>query len=158
MTKRTVLSGMIIAAVAFAGGVALSQEKKSETAKSDQPTKEQMEAHDKGMAVGPAHKDLAKRVGEYTTVSKSWMQPGSEPSESKGTAKLTMTLGGRFLQEEDASEFRGAPTAGLRIYGFNNNAEQYEAMWMYTQSTAMMTMTGTSTGGGKTVTYDASFD
>ena len=68
-----------------------------------------------------------------------------------------MVLGGRFLHEEDAGSFMGQPTEGARTYGYNNAAKQYEATWMYTHQTAIMTMTGTSKDEGKTVTYDASF-
>jgi len=51
---------------------------------------------------GPAHKQLAKRAGEYTTVTKFTAQPGATPVDSTGTAKISMILDGRFLLEEDA--------------------------------------------------------
>ncbi len=51
---------------------------------------------------GPAHKQLAKRAGEYTTVTRFTAQPSATPVDSTGTAKISMILDGRFLLEEDA--------------------------------------------------------
>jgi hypothetical protein len=39
----------------------------------------------------------------------------------------------------------------MRVYGFNNVTKQYEAVWMYTMSTAMLYLTGTSGDGGKSI-------
>ncbi len=51
---------------------------------------------------GPAHKQLAKRAGEYTTVTRFTAQPSATPVDSTGTAKISVILDGRFLLEEDA--------------------------------------------------------
>lgn len=107
---------------------------------------------------GPVHKQLAKRAGEYTTVTKFSMQPGGEVTESKGTAKFTPILDGRFLLEEDAGIFMGQQTKSTKIWGYDNSTKQYESVWMYTGSTGIMRLTGSSTDGGKTVNFIAVFN
>lgn len=107
---------------------------------------------------GPVHKQLAKRIGEYTTVTKFTMQPGAAPTESKGTAKFSAILDGRFLIEEDAGSFMGQQTKSTKIWGYDNAAKQYESVWMYTGSTGIMKLTGNSSDGGKTVDFTAVFN
>jgi hypothetical protein len=107
---------------------------------------------------GPVHAQLAKRAGEYTTVTKFSMQPGGQATESKGTAKITVILDGRFLLEEDAGMFMGQPTKGIRIWGYDNGTKQYESSWMYTGSTGIMRLTGNSDDGGKTIKFVATFN
>jgi hypothetical protein len=104
------------------------------------------------------HTQLAKRAGEYTTVTKFSMQPGGPANESTGTAKLTVILDGRFLMEEDAGMFMGQPTKGIRIWGYDNGTKQYESSWMYTGSTGIMRLTGNSNDGGKTIKFAATFN
>jgi hypothetical protein len=99
-----------------------------------------------------------KLAGEYTTVAKFRMKPGDEAMESKGTAKLASVLGGRFLQEENTGMQLNQPISGMRLYGFNAGSGQYEGMWVYTASTGIMTLTGSSSDGGKTIKWAASFD
>lgn len=100
---------------------------------------------------GPEHALLAKRAGEYTRTVKFVAQPNADANASTGTAKISVTLGGRFILEENTDAVFGHPVSGTRIYGFNNITKQYEAVWMYTMSTAMLYMTGTSADGGKTI-------
>ena len=107
---------------------------------------------------GPVHKMLAKRAGEYTTVTKFSAQPGARPVESNGSAKLTPILDGRFLLEEDSGIFMGQPTKGMRIWGFDNATKQYESAWMYSGSTGIMRLTGSSNDDGKTINFVASFN
>jgi hypothetical protein len=103
--------------------------------------------------LGPAHNQLAKRVGKYSTVTRLIPQPGVTAIESSGTALITSVLGGRFLMEEDSGTFMEQPSAGLRLWGYNTVTREYEACWTYTMSTAMLSLTGTSQDGGKTVNF-----
>ncbi len=107
---------------------------------------------------GPAHKQLAKRAGEYTTVTRFTAQPGAKPVDSTGTAKISVILDGRFLLEEDAGIFMGQETKGTRLWGYDNATKQYVSIWAYTGSTGLMNLTGTSKDDGKTVNFDASFN
>lgn len=100
---------------------------------------------------GPEQEFLAKRAGEYTRTIKFVAQPNADANASSGTSKISVALGGRFIVEENNDTVFGRPVSGTRIYGFNNITKQYEAVSMYTGSTAMIFLTGTSSDGGKTI-------
>ena len=100
---------------------------------------------------GPEQSFLAKRAGEYTRTVKFVAQANADANASTGTARISVTLDGRFIVEENTDTAFGRPVSGTRIYGFNNITRQYEAVWMYTMSTAMLFLTGTSADGGKTI-------
>jgi hypothetical protein len=102
---------------------------------------------------GPEQEFLAKRAGEYTRTIKFVGQAGADVDPFTGTAKISVALGGRFIVEENNDVVFGRPVSGMRIYGFNNVTKQYEAVSMYTMSTAMLRMTGTSSDGGKTIDF-----
>lgn len=107
---------------------------------------------------GPAHKQMAKRVGEYTTMTKLWIKPATTPLEFSGTARISSILEGRFLLEENSSTMMGQRITGWRLYGYNNGSKKYESCWVFTASTAILTMSGTSDDDGKTVNYAGAFD
>ena len=107
---------------------------------------------------GAAHKQLAKRAGEYTTVTNFTAQTGATPVDSNGTAKISMILDGRFLLEEDAGIFMGQETKGTRLWGYDNAAKQYVSVWAYTGATGIMNLTGASEDDGKTVNFVAGFN
>jgi hypothetical protein len=100
---------------------------------------------------GPEQEFLAKRAGEYIRTIKFVAQPNADATASTGTSKISVVLGGRFIVEENDDTVFGRPVSGTRIYGFNNIAKQYEAVSMYTGSTAIVFLTGTSSDGGKTI-------
>jgi hypothetical protein len=100
---------------------------------------------------GPEQEFLAKRAGEYTRTIKFVAQPNADANASTGASKISVALGGRFIVEENNDTVFGRPVSGTRIYGFNNITKQYEAVWMYTGSTGMIFLTGTSSDSGKTV-------
>src|SRR6516165_6690620 len=60
---------------------------------------------------GPIHKEMAKRAGEYTTHSKFSFKPGAPAQETDGSSKLTMILGGRYLQDEHMGTLLGMPVS-----------------------------------------------
>ena len=100
---------------------------------------------------GPEQEFLAKRAGEYIRTIKFVAQPNADATASTGTSKISVVLGGRFIVEENNDTVFGRPVSGTRIYGFNNITKRYEAVWMYTGSTGMICLTGTSSDSGKTV-------
>lgn len=102
---------------------------------------------------GPEQAFLAKRAGEYTRVVKFLGQPNADTTAGTGTSKISVVLDGRFIQEENNDTVFGKPVSGLRLWGYNNVTKQYEAVWTYTMSTAILMLTGTSSDGGKTIEY-----
>jgi hypothetical protein len=145
----------VLAAVIVLAGVASVQAQS--TQKPTPPTQEDMEqAVAETAQPGPIHAQLMKRAGKYTTTM-TFSAPGTEPQQSTGTATLKPILGGRFLEEENSGESLGQPSAGLRVYGYNNGSKQYEAIWIYNGSTAFLVLDGSSDDHGKTVRYTGAF-
>ncbi len=104
---------------------------------------------------GPEHAALAKLAGEYTIVMRFHEKPGETAYESKGSAKFTSILDGRFLLEESTGKQFGREFKAHKIYGYNNAAKRFESTWVYTGSTAIMTLHGSSADGGKTIRWNA---
>jgi len=109
----------------------------------------------KGEPLSETHRKMARMAGDYTTANKLTL-PGGKVMESKGTARLKSVLGGRFLQEENSGTMAGKAFTGLRVFGYNDDAKRFEAIWTYTGSTAMMTLVGKLTEDGG-VKFKASY-
>jgi hypothetical protein len=104
---------------------------------------------------GPEHAALAKLAGEYSTVMRFRPKAGEAGEESKGRAKFTSVLDGRFVLEESDGEQFSKHFKARKLYGYNNAAKRYESAWVYTGSTAIMTLHGSSSDGGKTIRFNA---
>jgi hypothetical protein len=143
LMSRFVFLGLMAAALFVKAGPVLAQQGREAEMRAAQP--------------GPIHKNLAKKVGEYTTQSK-FTAPGVAAQESHGTAKITSALEGRFLLEENTGTFFGRPIQGMRLLGYNNASKKYEGIWTYTMSTGIMTLVGTSEDDGKTIKLTATYD
>jgi hypothetical protein len=101
---------------------------------------------------------LARLAGEYNRIVRFVGQTGAAAAPSSGTAKISVVLGGRFILEESMDTVFGRPVEGLRLYGYNNVTKQYEMARMYTMSTAITMMKGTSSDGGKTIDFRGETD
>lgn len=157
-------AGVLIVMLLAYGASASAQSKQQSETQSKAPAQtadrsaEEMKREMQNARPGPEHKRLAKLAGEYTTATKFFAAPGAAPMESSGDAKLSLTLDGRFLVEEDTGTFAGQPSKAFKMLGYNNASKRYEGIWTYTMSTAIMTLNGTSSDGGKTATFSASWD
>jgi hypothetical protein len=94
---------------------------------------------------------LAKLAGEYTRIIK-FVGQGDVPPFT-GTAKFSVVLGGKFVLEESSDTVFGRPVEGMRIYGYDDAARQYQMARMYTMSTAITMMKGVSSDGGSTIDF-----
>lgn len=145
---RAIICGFGLAlCFCLAASTALSADDKKETP-SDHP-------QDKP---GPVHKRMAKLAGEYTTVSKFYMKPGETPQESTGTAKFTSVVDGMFVQEKNTGKIMDMPYSGARLWGYNNLTHQFEAVWVFSMSSAIMKLTGTTKDEGKTIQWTGTYD
>jgi hypothetical protein len=144
-------------------GVVLAQPKSDRPAQPHGASPEDMKKHMDEMksaaSPGPMHASLTRRAGSYTVKCQFWMDAArtGDAMESSGEATLKAALDGRFLTQEETGTMMGAPFSTFKYWGYNNEAQRFEAMWSYTGSTAMMRLSGTSTDGGKTVTYTAEY-
>jgi hypothetical protein len=113
---------------------------------------------DEHAAPAKQHERLMKLAGRYSTVTKFTTPDGSAMPGSTGEATFTSTLGGRFLLQEEKGTMMGQSFEARKMYGYNTASKRYEALWVYTGATAMMSMTGASADDGKTITFAASYD
>ncbi len=112
-------------------------EAKSYTPAIPDVTPEQMQAMMAKMQPGKHHAELAKQVGEWDADCETYM-PGMPVQKSKGFAKTTMIMDGRFLREEFKGTMMGQPFDGLMLLGYDNNLKRYDSMWIDSMGTGMM--------------------
>ncbi len=116
------------------------------------------EVYTKLATPGPHHKQLASKVGTWTTKTKSWMDPTQPPMESIGSCRNTMLLDGRFLHEECTGSMMGQPFTGIGLNGYDNHTHKYVSTWMDSMGTGIYLFEGTASADGKTITQLSSYD
>jgi hypothetical protein len=142
--------------ILFAASAMAQQQTQQNASAPPEAQQQALQALAEAAKPGPAHVQLMKLAGDYTT-TETYSAPGAEQQQSTGTAKLKSILGGRFLEEENSGDAFGTPYSGLRLYGYNNGSKQYEAIWIYNGSTAFLVLDGSSDDNGKTVRYSGAF-
>jgi hypothetical protein len=100
-------------------------------------TPEMMQSMMAAMQPGPKHAELAKQVGEWDADVEHFM-PGMPVEKSKGTAKITMVMNGRFLREDFKGTMMGQPFEGMMLLGYDNNLKRYDSTWIDSMGTGMM--------------------
>lgn len=151
MSDRSVVRPMALGVVLLAAG-ALGVHAQ------DAPDVDEMMAKMMELATpGEHHSHLAQMEGTWKAHGKFWMQPGAPPTESVGTMKNSMTLGGRFLRQEFEGEFMGRPFTGFGIEGYDRGEGEHVAVWMDSMGTMMMVSHGRCSDGGKVRTLVSEF-
>lgn len=82
--------------------------------------------------VSGKHSGLAKFIGSWSGMTKTWFEPDVLADESPMSGTIRPILGGRFLLHEYTGEMQGKPMAGLAIYGFDLATEKFQAAWVDT--------------------------
>lgn len=111
-----------------------------------------MEAWQKYMTPGPMHELLAKRVGEWKSEMKMWMDPSQPPTTSEGSAVCEALLGGRYFQTKHESTFMGMPFTGEEVTGFDNAKKKFFSTWIDNMGTGIMLLEGPYDEATKTIT------
>jgi hypothetical protein len=114
--------------------------------------KAMMEVWQKHSTPGAEHKMFAALAGDWTYDAKFWMAPDAPPMEMKGTAKRTLIMGGRFLQDDVANANGSMPFQGLGLTGYDNHTKKYVATWVDSMTTSISESTGEASADGKTIT------
>jgi Protein of unknown function (DUF1579) len=140
-------SGLVLGTLAVS--LALASEKKA-----DPKMEEMMKKVQEAGTPGAAHKTLEPFVGDWQAEVKMFMDPSAPPSVSKGTAKATWAMGGRFVQQEFNGEFMGKPFHGLAFTGYDNIRKKYSSSWIDDMSTGMFMSEGQADKGGKVFTFE----
>lgn len=102
---------------------------------------------------GPQHKNLGRFDGYYEFTAKAWPAPGQNPTEMKGSSRLRMVLGARFLQERMTADLMGAPFEGIGFTGFDTTKNKYVSTWTDSMSTFVTMLEGTETNNGDVLTF-----
>lgn len=86
------------------------------------------------------HAGLARLVGEWSGMTKTWFEPDVMADESPMIGKMSPILGGRFILHEYAGTLTGKPFEGVAIYGFDLGTNKFQAAWIdsFHMSTAIM--------------------
>jgi hypothetical protein len=156
--KRSI--GYTAAGLLVAGAVLTSlalADDKSASQKPDPQTEETLKKVEAAGAPGPAHKALEPLVGDWNAEVKMWMAPDAPPTITKGTAKSTWALKGRFVQQDFSGEFMGKPFRGLGFTGYDNVRQKYNSVWIDDMSTTMFTGEGEADAGGKVLTFGGTY-
>ena len=103
---------------------------------------------------GPAHKALQGLVGDWKAEVKCWMDPAGSPEVTQGTAKASLTLNGRFLEEEFHGQMMGKPFTGKTLLGFDNTKQTFNSVWVSDTQTSMFTSEGKGDSGHKIITLE----
>ena len=107
------------------------------------------------------HKLLADLAGSWST-SVKMMEPGQEPSVSKGNVTYKSIMNGRYFIGDHAGSMKmpGADGKmkdfafkGMSIDGYDNVKQKFISSWMDNLGTGIMTMEGTYDPATKTFTY-----
>lgn len=147
-------TGAIVAAVLVAGLALADNQSKPGADQQKSDAAKQMQA---AMSPGAAHKALAPFIGEWKAEIKTWMAPGEPPAESKGTAKATWILDGRYVQEEFNGDFMGQPFRGMSLTGYDNVRGKYRSVWVDNMSTTIVTSEGGLDAAGKVLTLNGDY-
>lgn len=119
--------------------------------------KAEMDAYMKAGTPGAPHQALASTAGSYDLKVKSWHDPSGPAMEDAGTAKRSMTLGGRVLVEEVTSSMMGTPYTGHGMTGYDNVTGKYWSTWIDSMSTGVMLSEGTCDAQAKNCTFTGSW-
>lgn len=97
---------------------------------------------------GPQHERFKELVGDWNCNVRTYCDPETgntltTPTESKGQAKFTLLLGGRFLQQQFTGEFQGMKFEGQGLCGFDNGNQKYVGTWIDNMGTGIMHNEGT---------------
>jgi Protein of unknown function (DUF1579) len=90
-------------------------------------------------APGREHAELAALAGEWSVS----VEGPDGVAMGSGTASLTATHGGRFLELELALEFADGPVSATGTVGFDRELGEYRALWVSTLATGMTLLRGT---------------
>jgi hypothetical protein len=107
------------------------------------------------------HKLLADLAGSWST-SVKMMEPGKEPSVSKGNVTFKSTMNGRFVVGDHTGSMKmpGADGKmkdfafkGMSVDGYDNVKQKFVSSWIDNMGTGIFTFDGTYDPATKTLTY-----
>jgi hypothetical protein len=160
-TKSWYLSALACGLAALIGTMAIAEDVSQDTAAGQEEmqlppgwTAEDMQACIIAGTPGEMHERLANDVGTWQGKTTMWMTPESEAMESQTKATIKPIMDGRYTKVKWEGEMPGmGPYQGFGIYGFDNVAQEFVAIWIDNHSTGIMKGTGKLSADGKTLTW-----
>lgn len=165
MFKRILVPGCVVVSLLCVVSGAGAQDKSAEHAMPDMA--EMMKKWLATTTPGPQHKKLDYFAGNWTTVTKMWMDPSAPPVETKGTATMKWVLDGRFMLQESTGEMMMPDASGqmkprkyqgMGLHGFDVYRGMFIGTWADNLSTTILTMAGMVDPSGKVFTYFGEMD
>ncbi len=86
---------------------------------------------------GAFHEHLHRKIGNWTTVTKMWSAPGTDPVVSESTSTIEPVYDGLFIRERTMGSMGGAPFTGEGLMGYDNAAKQFHSIWFDSMSSGM---------------------
>jgi hypothetical protein len=151
----TYSTGLLVITGALVAGLALAESKTAPAV--DPQMAEMMKKMEIAAAPGAAHKALEPFVGNWKAEVKTWMTPGQPPTVTKGSAKSTWVMNGRYVQEEFSGEIMGKPFRGMSLTGYDNVRQKYSSVWVDDMSTSIVTSEGDADAAGKVFTFNGDY-
>lgn len=88
------------------------------------------------------------------------MRPGGQWSDFGATAEVTSLYGGRFIEERitgDVNEQMPKPFQGLRLIGYDNFRQKYDAVWIENYRTSIVVSEGMANEAGDVITLTGTY-
>jgi hypothetical protein len=96
------------------------------------------------------HHFLAQLAGNWSGISKLWLEPGKLADESPVVGTIQLLLEGRFALYLYQGSIEGESQHGMFTFGCNTTLEKYEASWVdsFHNNTAIMFCSGDAIENG----------
>ena len=102
---------------------------------------------------GSPHRFLAQLAGNWTGMSRLWLEPDTLTDESPVVGSIQLILDGRFALYLYQGSIEGEPQHGMFMVGYNTTTDQFESSWVdsFHNNTAIMFCVGRATDSGFSV-------
>jgi hypothetical protein len=98
---------------------------------------------------GKQHEALKYFEGTWDAKAKFMTEPGKPMTESKGTEKAEIILGGFWLAFEYKGEMMGMPFTGRGTMGYDQQKQKYVGTWIDAMKSGLFLSEGTADESGK---------
>jgi hypothetical protein len=99
------------------------------------------------------HTFLARFAGTWAGATRTWIEPGGPPDESRSEAEGEVILGGRFVRFEYSGMCMGHPHAGQFLLAYERDEGRHTVVWIdsFHMGTGVMVCPGQRDENGLTV-------
>lgn len=157
MNRKNRLAITVFTVLAAAGSLAFAQAQKDKQPQFQLPpgwTSADMQACTEAGTPGPQHQHLVQAVGVWQGKTTTWFAPGAEPITGECTSTITSIMDGRFTKCEMSGDMAGmGPMSGLGLYGYDNVSKKFQATWICSCGTGMMSGVGDLSADGTTLSW-----